>query len=445
MGEVSTLRKVVISSTFATGILFTAPQMVDAALGDQTLKNGMNHPDVKELQDALKQKGFFSHNQSTGFYGSITAEAVRKFQATHNLQVDGIAGPQTLSVLLQTSGQAQAAPVSTNTTDKQAANSAISKTSILRFGSNGASVQQLQEKLKEQGYYNHQITGQYGRVTESAVRAYQKAKNLVVDGIVGPQTLSFLLNEQAPQQETYQPVLPKVEENQEKIASETVQVVTTLRVGSSGGAVTDLQSKLRSLGLFEQEPTGYYGEVTATAVRNFQRLHKLTIDGIAGPNTINKLNQLATNQTPGKVENTQPTGSTGSPGSTQEAARPSTDAALVTNLLAEAATYIGVGYLWGGSSVEGFDCSGLMQFIFKQQGISIPRTVGAQWDLGKAVAEPAVGDLVFFETIAAGPSHNGIYIGNNQFVHSGSSTGVTIANMNSPYWSERYLGAKRLY
>ena len=117
----------------------------------------------------------------------------------------------------------------------------------------------------------------------------------------------------------------------------------------------------------------------------------------------------------------------------------------MTNVVAEAANYIGVPYLWGGQTPAGFDCSGLVQYVLRQQGISVPRTVAQQWNAGTTVSQPAVGDLVFFETISPGPSHNGIYIGNNQFVHSGSSTGVTIASMNNSYWSQRYIGAKRLY
>ncbi|WP_227938614.1 C40 family peptidase [Alkalihalobacillus deserti] len=447
MKEASTLKKVVLSSTFATGLMLATPLAADAALGDQTLRIGMDDPDVKDLQDTLKNKGFFTHPSSTGYYGSITADAVRQFQAKHNLQVDGIAGPQTLRVLLKKmDGQAHTA--SAKTVTAQSSSQVVQSTTLLRSGSSGTQVEQLQQKLKERGHYNYTITGQFGRITEAAVKEYQRANNLVVDGIVGPQTLGLLINEpttaQAP---TYQ-----TETRDEKIASRTVvnttpsastQTISVLKIGSSGTAVTGLQVKLRSLGLFDQEPTGYYGEVTAAAVRSLQRLHQLTADGIAGPKTLNTLNSLATNQPAAQAPSIQPVATTpAQQAPTQPTASP---AALVTNLVAEAANYIGVPYLWGGTSTAGFDCSGLIQYVFNKQGISIPRTVAQQWNAGKTVAQPAVGDLVFFETISAGPSHNGIYIGNNQFVHSGSSTGVTIANMNSSYWSERYLGAKRLY
>ncbi|WP_332695063.1 peptidoglycan-binding protein [Halalkalibacter lacteus] len=435
MNQASTMRKVVISSTFATGIFLAIPQMADAALGDQPLRVGMDHSDVKELQDVLKKKGHFTFERSTGYYGPITADAVRDFQRKHKLQVDGIAGPQTLSKLLsEMGGQAPAAPSKPSTSTS--GSGSLTNTTMLRFGSSGKQVEQLQQKLKEKGYYSFSITGQFARITEQAVRDFQKASNIKVDGIVGPQTLSHLLNEPNPSETSYK-------KNDKKIASEVVKnpappahSTSTLRVGSSGQAVKNLQAQLRSVGVFNQAPTGYYGEITAKAVRNFQKVHNLPVDGIAGSKTISKLKEVATNKS----------SSSSSPAPSKEPSRASSSpAALVTNLVAEAANHIGVPYLWGGQSTAGFDCSGFVQYVFRQQGISISRTVAQQWNAGKSVSQPSVGDLVFFETYTKGPSHNGIYIGNNQFVHSGSSTGVTITSMNNPYWKERYLGAKRLY
>jgi cell wall-associated NlpC family hydrolase len=112
-------------------------------------------------------------------------------------------------------------------------------------------------------------------------------------------------------------------------------------------------------------------------------------------------------------------------------------------LITEAKKYIGVPYVWGGSTPSGFDCSGFLNYVFAKQGISIPRTVATIWDAGTPVSSPQKGDIVFFNT-TGGPSHAGLYIGNNQFIHAGSSTGVTITDMNNSYWKPRYLGAKSI-
>lgn len=76
--------------------------------------------------------------------------------------------------------------------------------------------------------------------------------------------------------------------------------------------------------------------------------------------------------------------------------------------------------------------------------MTVPRSVTDLWNFSTPVNKPSVGDLVFFQTYKAGPSHVGIYLGNNQFIHAGVTKGVSIANINDQYWRTRYLGAKRI-
>lgn len=116
-------------------------------------------------------------------------------------------------------------------------------------------------------------------------------------------------------------------------------------------------------------------------------------------------------------------------------------------LIANAKTHIGSPYLFGGTSHDGFDCSGFSQTVYKQTGLDIPRTAEEQYKLGTAINKEELqkGDLIFFETIRKGPSHLGIYIGDNKFIHSSSSKGVAISNLDDPYyWGPRYLGARRV-
>ena len=115
-------------------------------------------------------------------------------------------------------------------------------------------------------------------------------------------------------------------------------------------------------------------------------------------------------------------------------------------IIATAKEYIGVPYVWGGSTPSGFDCSGFVQYVFNAHGISLPRTSKQQYGVGTYVSKANLkaGDLVFFDTEGSGISHLGIYIGNNQFVHASSSKGVTITSLSNTYWAPRYYGAKRV-
>ena len=121
------------------------------------------------------------------------------------------------------------------------------------------------------------------------------------------------------------------------------------------------------------------------------------------------------------------------------------EASSVSNLTATASKYIGVPYVYGGTTAQGLDCSGFTQLVFKQLGQSLNRTAAAQYKQGTAVAKASLqeGDLVFFNT-TGGVSHVGISLGGSKFIHAGTSTGVTTADLNSSYWAKRYVGAKRV-
>ncbi|MCQ6279179.1 C40 family peptidase [Bacillus sp. EB600] len=116
-------------------------------------------------------------------------------------------------------------------------------------------------------------------------------------------------------------------------------------------------------------------------------------------------------------------------------------ASKVQAVISEAQKYIGTPYLWGGTTPAGFDCSGFVNYVFNKVGVSLPRTVASQWTATDPVSAPSPGDIVYFETYQTGPSHNGIYIGNNKFIHAGSS-GVTTSDLTTTYWKTKYLGAR---
>ncbi|RAK19857.1 S-layer family protein [Anoxybacillus vitaminiphilus] len=109
--------------------------------------------------------------------------------------------------------------------------------------------------------------------------------------------------------------------------------------------------------------------------------------------------------------------------------------------------YIGVPYQWGGTTARGFDCSGFIRHVYQTLDVNVPRTTSEMYETGTSVKKEdlRVGDIVFFNTNGKGVSHAGIYIGENQFIHSSSSKGVTVSSLNDPYyWGKKYIGARRV-
>ena len=107
----------------------------------------------------------------------------------------------------------------------------------------------------------------------------------------------------------------------------------------------------------------------------------------------------------------------------------------------------GVPYAWGGAKPQGFDCSGFTRYVYALHGIRLPRIAAEQYRIGDVVASRDLlpGDLVFFSTIAPGPSHVGLALGDGRFIHAPSERGdVRVENLNARYWQRRYLGARRI-
>jgi cell wall-associated NlpC family hydrolase len=116
-------------------------------------------------------------------------------------------------------------------------------------------------------------------------------------------------------------------------------------------------------------------------------------------------------------------------------------------LVGTALSLRGVPYRNGGDNPEGFDCSGFTKYVYARHGITLPREVRDQFQQGKPVKpeELEAGDLLFFTTVAPGPTHVAIAIGGDQFVHAPSSAGVVrVERLSVRYWSARYLGARRI-
>ncbi len=112
------------------------------------------------------------------------------------------------------------------------------------------------------------------------------------------------------------------------------------------------------------------------------------------------------------------------------------------NVVSIAMQYLGVPYVWGGASPSGFDCSGFTMYVYAQIGVSLPHYTGAQYAMGVGVSRSQLqpGDLVFFD----GLGHEGLYIGNNQFIHAPHTGDVVKISSITGWYASTYVGARRV-
>lgn len=184
---------------------------------------------------------------------------------------------------------------------------------------------------------------------------------------------------------------------------------TTLCYGMSGSEVTNLQTDLKALNYFSVQATGYFGSLTKQAVIKYQSAKGLLQDGIVGRYTARTIK--------------------------------------VDRVMQTAKSLQGVPYVWGGSAPSGFDCSGFTQYVMARNRVTIPRTAALQYQQGIWVEKSRLwpGDFIFFSTYAPGASHVGIYLGSGQFIHASSGAGkIVISQLSNTYYTQHYLGAKRM-
>ena len=241
-----------------------------------TLKLNSQGTKVSQLQTDLKQLGYY-YAEITGNFGEKTEAAVKAFQKAKSLTADGVAGTKTLNAI--------AAAV-----DKAGGSSSGSSSTNMKLGSTGTAVSALQQNLTTLGYYYGDVTGHYGNLTQQAVKKFQKAKGLTQDGVASTATLNAITS--------------ALKNAGVDVGPGTV--ATTLREGDKGTAVTELQTMLKKLNYYYGSITGSFGSLTKQAVRKFQDANKLTVDGVAGPATINKLRSL----TGGSADSGSSSGST---------------------------------------------------------------------------------------------------------------------------------------
>ena len=256
----------------------------------KTLRPGDKDDEVKLLQQRLKDLGYYTGN-ITGVYNTATTEAVKAFQKKSSLEQDGILGPITRTVLYGVNAiyaVPTAIPVSTPTptTTPLTPENVI----VIRAGSMGEVVRRLQARLQELGYYTSRLDGVYLTDDIEAVRAFQSANGLKVDGKAGYETQTALYSDSA------------IRGNANVTSGETA-LVNTLRYGSEGAEVTTLQNRLIALGYLAGSADGKFGRNTKSAVIAFQKANGLSADGVVGEDTSAKL--YASNVVSNTVSSTQ--------------------------------------------------------------------------------------------------------------------------------------------
>lgn len=235
----------------ATGIADVTTK--NAALGDgisfYEFGKGTNSQAVVAVQVLLRDLGYLTA-VIDGDFGDKTEIALMTFQKYNGLVVDGSVGMQTLRSILSS-------PIASYGSTGLAA-------AELKKGDTGREVEKLQSRLEQLGFLQSVIDGEYGMVTEKAVKAFQMYNNLSVTGIADQITIAFLNSANA---------VP----------------FYTIQYGTDGYATWGLQTVLQYLGFLTDPPDGIYGIRTRNAVALFQTTNGLYTDGIAGPLTINRL------------------------------------------------------------------------------------------------------------------------------------------------------------
>lgn len=213
----------------------------------------------------------------------------------------------------------------------------------------------------------------------------------------------------------------KAKKTAKKKSKKTKEKQSKVQVQQSNWRLKVAQQKLQVLGFSDERPSGRMTEAISSALKSFQKQHKLKVDGELNDATYHKL--------------------------TWEAfAKEGIPKVKGKEIVSRAAKYKGVPYVFGGTTTKGFDCSGYVQYVFKDCKAKLPRLADEQALQGIFVTQKQLrpGDLVFFTTYAAGASHVGIYAGDGQFWSASSSKGVMLSSLKDDYWKQRYYGARRV-
>lgn len=392
--------------TFIIAIIFSIslfPINALAAERYEIIKIGDQDQYVEKLQVRLSELGYLP-GDATGYFGTVTQQAVINYQKDNGLTVDGKAGPETLRLLMGKDFKLPADRFETDDTP-----------GAYYPGDKGNMISDIQQKLLDLEYYDYSgLTGYYGPVTEEAVAKFQRTNGIKVTGVADQVTASLLFSDKA----KYFCLYP----------------------GARGSDVTKLQARLEELGFYTYEKTtGYFGTVTADALKEFQAQSKLIIDAKAGKNTRALLYSDEAEKWDGKDRVAQ----TSSSESTE---------APVDKMLVFAKQQIGKKYVFSTEGPSTFDCSGFVYYVLKYMGISTARYSASgfssvdSWIKISSKDSLQPGDLLFFKSDTSSRiSHTGIYLSGDEFINASSSDGKVKISTLTGYYDRNFMMARRIF
>ncbi|MCP6759635.1 MAG: peptidoglycan-binding protein [Fischerella sp. CENA71] len=249
-----------LSSGAAMRLLSVALTLAVINFAEQALALGRGNsgPQVTSVQRCLQKLGYYN-GPINGNFGPLTENAVKKFQQAKKISAIGQVGPQTQRSL-QAACQSKQSRGNTSTSN------------VLKVGSRGSAVTQLQKYLRTLGYFNGPVTGYFGQETQQAVIRFQQSKKLQADGVAGGNTLKLIRASLA-------------SKSNNAVVGGVDNYPNAWNEGDAGSQVLQLQRNLAKLGYFQATPTGNFGSVTKDAVVRFQRDNGLTANGIVDGQT----------------------------------------------------------------------------------------------------------------------------------------------------------------
>ena len=382
------------------------------------LKLGFQGNDVTHAQYRLYNLGYlYNASDINGTYDETTMNAVKKLQETNGLTADGIYGTSTYNLLYS---------------DEVKAN-------VVALGEQSDLVKKYQQILINLGYLEGEADGNFGLGTQNAIKAFQSRNDQVVDGYLGPDTRTAMESPTA--------------------------IPFAMRLGEQSESVKDLQQYLVKYGyLSSDKATGYFGELTKSAVANFQSRNGLTADGLAGAKTIALLHSgnAKKNTTSSSSSGSSASSGTSSaapvtvPSTAANAGTPAvsipssvgtggeTVSGSAAALISIAASKIGCPYVWGAKGPNSFDCSGFVYWCLNQAGVGISYMTSSGWRNPGRFKRVSYNELQAGDIIVVS-GHVGIVAGGGTIIDASSSNGRVVHRSLGAWWANHFIVGWRIF